>query len=223
MRLLPVLAGTLAGLVLAAAGAGTVLVVGIRTRDPRVVRAVNRWQRDTVNPRQLREAPTSGTAVVLHTGRRSGTAYRTPVGAVRHGDALVVLLPYGPGADWVRNVRAAGRATVLLDGAAIEVAGPRVVPVDDVATLLGRSSRAAVRLFGVREALVLPVIGQRSDVDGAGDGSADPAGRSIATTVPDPGPDATDTDPPCARATASTTASPSPDPPLPDERDRSTR
>jgi deazaflavin-dependent oxidoreductase (nitroreductase family) len=50
--------------------------------------------------------------LVEHSGRRSGRTYRTVVWAFpRRGD-LVVALTYGPGSDWVRNVRVAGRCRV---------------------------------------------------------------------------------------------------------------
>lgn len=61
-----------------------------------------------------------GFAVVHHRGRRSGTAYRTPVNvfAFDEGQALVVLT-YGPKADWFQNVlrgnaRVETKATSLL-------------------------------------------------------------------------------------------------------------
>ncbi|RDI59011.1 nitroreductase/quinone reductase family protein [Nocardia pseudobrasiliensis] len=48
-----------------------------------------------------------GYANVVHTGRRSGRTYRTPVGITWDGDQLLVAVNYGRGSDWVRNVLAA--------------------------------------------------------------------------------------------------------------------
>jgi deazaflavin-dependent oxidoreductase (nitroreductase family) len=52
---------------------------------------------------------------VEHVGRRSGRTYRTVLEVVRYdpisGEA-VVMAGYGRGADWFRNVRAAGQARV---------------------------------------------------------------------------------------------------------------
>jgi deazaflavin-dependent oxidoreductase (nitroreductase family) len=60
-----------------------------------------------------------GFGVVLHRGRRSGRPYRTPV-IVYSGDGgdggYVIALIYGPGADWVRNVLAAGGCEMRLRG-----------------------------------------------------------------------------------------------------------
>jgi deazaflavin-dependent oxidoreductase (nitroreductase family) len=69
----------------------------------------------------------SPVAVVAHRGRRTGRPYRTPVMAFRRGGGLVVALPYGPDRDWVRNVLAAGGATVRVGGRAVETTEPRLV------------------------------------------------------------------------------------------------
>ena len=46
----------------------------------------------------------------------SGRQYETPVGPFAVGDDFVIGLPYGPGADWVRNVLANGSATLVHQG-----------------------------------------------------------------------------------------------------------
>jgi deazaflavin-dependent oxidoreductase (nitroreductase family) len=47
-------------------------------------------------------------AILTHVGRRSGTIRRTPINIFRHRGRYVVALTYGPDAEWVRNVLAAG-------------------------------------------------------------------------------------------------------------------
>ena len=47
--------------------------------------------------------------VVIHTGRRSGRTYETPVNVFRKGGNFVFALTYGR-ADWVQNVMEAGSA-----------------------------------------------------------------------------------------------------------------
>lgn len=49
-----------------------------------------------------------GWAVVIHRGRKSGRTFRTPLWAFRRPNGFVIALTYGPEADWVRNVLAAG-------------------------------------------------------------------------------------------------------------------
>src|SRR3712207_5238353 len=77
---------------------------------PRWLPAVNRR---FVNPVQRLWAPwLPPWALILHTGRRSGRAYRTPVLAVRSGSTLAIALFYGTRTDWLRNLRAGGGAVI---------------------------------------------------------------------------------------------------------------
>ncbi|HEU5474761.1 MAG TPA: nitroreductase family deazaflavin-dependent oxidoreductase [Actinophytocola sp.] len=78
-------------------------------------------------------------AMVVHTGRKSGREYRTPVLAKRSGNRLEVVLFYGERADWVRNVLAADGARVVRAGHAGRLIHPRVLdPTDPV---VSRSTR----------------------------------------------------------------------------------
>ncbi|MEV6278901.1 nitroreductase/quinone reductase family protein [Nocardia sp. NPDC051832] len=70
-----------------------------------------------------------GYAVVLHTGRRSGRAYRTPVGVTWRGPRLFVALNYGSDSDWARNVLAGGELDILHRGGRIRLRAPRTVEV----------------------------------------------------------------------------------------------
>jgi deazaflavin-dependent oxidoreductase (nitroreductase family) len=63
--------------------------------------------------------------VVEHVGRKSGRRYRSPVNVFRHGDRFVFALTYGPDAQWVHNVLAAGGCTVVTRGKRIRLVEPR--------------------------------------------------------------------------------------------------
>jgi deazaflavin-dependent oxidoreductase (nitroreductase family) len=141
---------------LALAAAATV-VVGIRFRVPFVVNRVRRLIRDRFNPMQMQSAGTPGSyaAVVRHIGRRSGKNYETPVVMVPYEDGLVVSLTYGPEADWVRNLMAAGSATLVYEGEILNVDQLRVVPIDTISHVFGSFERGTQRLFGVAECLVM--------------------------------------------------------------------
>ncbi len=78
-------------------------------------------------------------AVMRHTGRRSGTAYETPIAVIPTRDRTQVLigLPWGPDTNWARNVIAAGGATMRWKGRDVVVTDPRVVD-DRVAASLAR-------------------------------------------------------------------------------------
>jgi deazaflavin-dependent oxidoreductase (nitroreductase family) len=69
--------------------------------------------------------------VVIHRGRTSGRIYRTPVLGSVHGSRLVIGLPYGEDADWVRNVVAAGGGTVMRSGRERTLRQVRVVDRGD--------------------------------------------------------------------------------------------
>jgi deazaflavin-dependent oxidoreductase (nitroreductase family) len=133
---------------------GVVFVVGMRTKSPPVLRAVRRTSR-TMKPLALRSAGTrgSGTSIVRHVGRTTGRAFETPVAVVATDDAFVVALPYGMSSDWLRNVLAAGSATIVTDGAAHEVHRPEVVPMAAVASTFSPADQRVHRLFNVEQCL----------------------------------------------------------------------
>ena len=65
----------------------------------------------------------------------------------------MIALPYGPNADWVRNVLAAGSATILHDGSTVPVRRPEVMRATDVVSELPPSERRTLRLFRVDHCL----------------------------------------------------------------------
>ncbi|HST65622.1 MAG TPA: nitroreductase family deazaflavin-dependent oxidoreductase [Mycobacteriales bacterium] len=95
-----------------------------------------------------------GFGVVLHTGRRSGRAYRTPVNAFRTATGYVIALTYGADSDWTRNVLAAGGCTLLTRGRAVALRDPRVVR-DDGPDAIPAPIRAFLRRADVTEFLEL--------------------------------------------------------------------
>jgi deazaflavin-dependent oxidoreductase (nitroreductase family) len=109
-------------------------------------------------------------AVILHRGRRSGRAYRTPVLAFRREGTLIVALLYGEESDWLRNLRAAGGGRVVRLGRTFELRGAHVVETAAAAELsrLSPIARAYCRLADKQ---VLAEIGER--VGGFGPGRGD--------------------------------------------------
>src|SRR5688500_4873082 len=91
-----------------------------------------------------------GFAVVTHVGRVSGRIYRTPVNMFRRGDAYVFVMTYGPSADWVRNVDAAGECDVTTRGRTVHLVAPRHY-TDPARTDVPAVVRVALRLIDVDE------------------------------------------------------------------------
>jgi deazaflavin-dependent oxidoreductase (nitroreductase family) len=93
--------------------------------------------------------------LIHHTGRRSGSEYSTPTWAVPTASGVVISLPFGEGADWLKNVLAAGRATIETRGETWTVTHPEVVDRDTVWRSLPRRARLLFGLAGIDRYVVL--------------------------------------------------------------------
>lgn len=131
--------------------------VSFRTGFRPVLDAIRRMNRRVTNPRQLRTAgqPGAYASVVHHVGRVSGRDHATPVVAFPADDGFAIALPYGAGADWVRNVLAAGTATLEHEGRTVPVARPELVPASDAAPFFPPKERRMHRLYGLEHVLRL--------------------------------------------------------------------
>ncbi|BBY95347.1 hypothetical protein MGALJ_50160 [Mycobacterium gallinarum] len=154
MRVVAVIIGTLFGAVLVLLG---LLVAGMRWQVTPVVNTVRRMNRWLTNPRVMRTAGSAGTqtSVIEHIGRRSAKTHETPVDIIETTTRLLIALPYGARTDWLRNVLAAGSATVVSGGERIPVVRPAVVATADVEELIPARTLRTLRLFGVSQCLSL--------------------------------------------------------------------
>ena len=155
--MIPALLTILAAAAIAVAAVGSVFVLGMRAKSPLVLGAVVALSRRVVNPRQLVLAgqPGAYASIIRHVGRRTGRAYETPVGVVADGDTFLIVLPYGRGTQWLRNVLAAGEAVLVTEGRTYRVDRPEVIPTQEIAGRLSPSDRRAVRLFATDDCLRL--------------------------------------------------------------------
>jgi deazaflavin-dependent oxidoreductase (nitroreductase family) len=76
------------------------------------------------NPREIRRGKRP---VVIHVGRSSGTVFQTPLDAHPTRGGYVLVVRYGPGSDWVRNILAAGTATLRVEREEHRLDSPRLV------------------------------------------------------------------------------------------------
>lgn len=151
------LLGIVAALLVAAASYASFVLVAMRTKDPGLLRVVRRVNKATFNRLQVKTAGTPGAyaALIRHRGRRSDTPYETPVGAVATEDGFVITLPYGTESDWLRNVLAAGEATLVHDGEAYEVDTPELVDTSEVIDHIPEKERRVLAIFKVERCLRL--------------------------------------------------------------------
>ena len=91
---------------------------------------------------------------IIHNGRNSGRAYRTPVSLFSLPGGYVVALTYGSDADWVRNVLAAGGCEVVTGGRTVKLTEPRIVH-DEKRSAIPRPVRLFLGFVGVNEFLHL--------------------------------------------------------------------
>lgn len=154
MRLAATIVGTLIGAVVVFLG---LLMVGLRWQVGPVLDLIRRMNRSVTNPRVMRTAGTAATetSVIEHVGRTSGRTYGTPIDVIETPTGLAIALPYGTRADWVRNVLAAGSATVVTQGERVGVDRPAIVTIDDVAHVIPKRTMRMLRLFGVTQCLHL--------------------------------------------------------------------
>jgi deazaflavin-dependent oxidoreductase (nitroreductase family) len=92
-----------------------------------IPRAVGRWNKAGLNRITRHVAPwMPGLGIVVHRGRRSGRVYQTPVSVFPAEDGFVLALTYGPDADWVKNVLAAGGCQLRTRGRTVRLVSPRL-------------------------------------------------------------------------------------------------
>ncbi|HTI75206.1 MAG TPA: nitroreductase family deazaflavin-dependent oxidoreductase [Mycobacterium sp.] len=150
MRAVWVVVGTLIAAVVAFLG---LLLAGLRWQVGPALDIIRRMNRTVTNPRVMRTAGTSDTqtSVIEHVGRTSGRTYQTPIDIIESATGLLIALPYGTRADWLRNVLAAGSATVVTQGERVDVGRPTIVATDDVADLIPKRTMRMLRVFGVSQ------------------------------------------------------------------------
>jgi deazaflavin-dependent oxidoreductase (nitroreductase family) len=95
----------------------------------------------------------TATSVVRHVGRRSGRTYQTPVVVARHDDSFLIALPYGERTDWLKNVLAAGSATITAGGRDYDVDRPEMIPMAGATAYFRPREQRMHRQFHVDAAL----------------------------------------------------------------------
>jgi deazaflavin-dependent oxidoreductase (nitroreductase family) len=93
-----------------------------------------------------------------HVGRRSGRVYRVPLNAFRTDDTVTFALTYGPGVDWLRNVRAAGGCRVRMGREILTLGAPVDLPTQVGLARMPAPARVVLRLVRVDHFVEMPVL-----------------------------------------------------------------
>jgi deazaflavin-dependent oxidoreductase (nitroreductase family) len=101
--------------------------------------------------------------VLVHVGRTSGATYRTPLDAHPVAGGYLFVLVYGSGTDWVRNVLAAGRARLRVDGREVELAAPRLVGESEAFEALADDVSRPPKLLRITEFLRMDLTSGLTD------------------------------------------------------------
>ena len=102
--------------------------------------------------------------VIRHKGRRSGQEYATPIWAVPTTEGIVISLPFGEGAGWLRHVLTAGGATIETRAETWAVAEPEVIDRETAWPSLPLRARLLFGLAGIERYLKLRRLSEPSSV-----------------------------------------------------------
>ena len=120
-----------------------------------IIDEVRAFNKRVLNPAMMKLAGRRHwyASVIRHRGRRSGKEYATPVVAEPIEGGFIVPLPYGKDVDWLKNVIAAGRATIEAKGVTYAVGEPEIIGAEAAFPLLAPRMRCTWRLFGIEHYL----------------------------------------------------------------------
>ena len=126
--------------------------------SPRLRRRIAHINRRFTNPvlRPL-AARLPGFGVVVHTGRKSGREYRTPVNVFHDPDGYVIALTYGRESDWVKNVLVGGGCDLVTRGRRKHLTEP-VLFRDEGRRPVPRLVRPMLRLLGVADFIRIRLV-----------------------------------------------------------------
>lgn len=111
--------------------AASIILLGLLAAPILLIRFRSRWvasfNRMATNRVTIHFAGRlAGFGILTHRGRKSGRLYRSPVNVFRVPNGFLIALTYGPGAEWVKNVLAAGACQLETRGALYELTAPTV-------------------------------------------------------------------------------------------------
>ena len=106
------------------------------------------------NPGQIKKGVSP---VLTHVGRVSGRTFQTPLDAHPVDGGYIFILVYGSGSDWVKNIIAAGTASLRVEGEEIPLKSPRVITEEVAWELLPPTTKRPPKFLRISEYLQMDV------------------------------------------------------------------
>lgn len=95
--------------------------------------------------------------VLINVGRTSGRIFHTPLDAHPVDNGWLFIMNYGPESDWVKNILAAGTATLSIEGEETALDTPRVITKEEALRILPETTKMPPAWTRVRECLQMDV------------------------------------------------------------------
>ncbi len=106
------------------------------------------------NPGQIKKGVSP---VLTHVGRASGRTFQTPLDAHPVDGGYIFILVYGSGSDWVKNIIAAGIASLRVKGEEIALKSPRVITEEAAWELLPPTTKRPPKFLRISEYLQMDI------------------------------------------------------------------
>jgi deazaflavin-dependent oxidoreductase (nitroreductase family) len=97
-----------------------------------------------------------GFGIITHIGRKSGRTFHTPVNVFPRQNVFLVALTYGPEAEWVKNVLAAGGCALVTRGRQYQLTDP-VIEHDPARKQFPLGVRTILGIIGANDFLRLTI------------------------------------------------------------------
>lgn len=118
---------------------------------PRLMGKINKR---VFNPREIRKGKRP---VLIHTGRKSGQTFFTPLDAHEVEDGYLFIAVYGQQSDWIRNILASGTAKLRVGGDEVELSSPEVINTEAAVELLAKDTKMPAGFLQVDDYLRMKV------------------------------------------------------------------
>ncbi len=106
------------------------------------------------NPGQIKKGVSP---VLTHVGRASGRTFQTPLDAHPVDGGYIFILVYGSNSDWVKNIIAAGIASLRVKGEEIPLKLPRVITEEAAWELLPPTTKRPPKFLRISEYLQMDI------------------------------------------------------------------